>query len=295
MDIEVQRFLDWMAVERGLSRNTLASYSRDLVQFVDFAEKRGIKSPEGVDSQLILAFLASLEQARYAPTSVARKVSVVRSFFKFLIMERVIHENPFATLTISKPPRRLPKSLDVDEVALLLNAPDIRTDIGLRDKAMLETLYATGLRVSELVNLRIDDVNFGSGFIRCLGKGNKERVVPLGEIAACCIRSYICGPRNRVSGSEYSEYLFLTAQGMPMSRVAFWKIIKKYAKACGIRKEVTPHTLRHSFATHLLERGADLRSLQEMLGHASIATTQVYTHVSRDHLREIYRETHPRA
>ena len=188
----------------------------------------------------------------------------------------------------------MPKSLTVDELARLLAAPDIRDDHGLRDKAMLETLYATGLRVSELIGLKVEDVDLESGFVRCVGKGDKERVVPIGEIAANVDRGCI-SPRARGRFAGDSEYLFLTKLGRPMSRVMFWKIIKKYAAAAGISAPITPHVLRHSFATHLLERGADLRSVQEMLGHASIATTQVYTHVTRDHLREIYKEAHPRA
>ncbi|MGC8861879.1 MAG: site-specific tyrosine recombinase XerD [Armatimonadota bacterium] len=295
MDVYVQRFLDSITVERGLSENTIASYARDLAQFAGFAHKRGVCEPRGMDEGLLIAFLAHLEKQRYAPTSVARKMSVVRSFIKFLLSEREIDRSPLAALHSVRPPRRLPKSLEIDEVSRLLNAPDVRDDLGLRDKAMLETLYATGLRVSELVLLKVNDVNLKAGFLRCLGKGGKERVVPLGEIAAQCIASYIDGVRGRLARGTKSEYLFLTIQGRPMSRVMFWKTIQKYARAANITRQVTPHMLRHSFATHLLERGADLRSLQEMLGHASIATTQVYTNVSRDHLREIYREAHPRS
>ncbi|MGQ9581203.1 MAG: site-specific tyrosine recombinase XerD, partial [Armatimonadota bacterium] len=240
-------------------------------------------------------FISTLERAQYTPASLARKISAIRGFFKFLLAERELEKNPLFVLRSYKPPRRLPKSLDVDDVSRLLSSPDTRSELGLRDKAMLETLYATGLRVSELVSLKIGDVDLKSRFLRCVGKGNKERLVPLGEIAVQYINSYVEGPRNRLIGRKGSEYLFLTEQGRPMSRVMFWKIVKKYARIAGITKEITPHTLRHSFATHLLERGADLRSLQEMLGHSSIATTQIYTHVSRDHLREVYRESHPRA
>lgn len=295
MDVEIQQFLDWLVVERGLSNHTITSYSRDLVQFADFAARRGVTNSENIDEKLILGFLSHLKRGRYAAASVARKLSAIRSFLKFLVSERVINNNPLALVTFSRPARRLPKSLDVAEVAKLLSAPDVRTTLGLRDKAMLETLYATGLRVSELIALRTSDINLDRGFVRCIGKGGKERLVPLGEIASHCIALYISGARDRLAGGRCTEYLFLTSQGRPMSRVMFWKIIKKYARAAGITKGITPHTLRHSFATHLLERGADLRSLQEMLGHASIATTQIYTHVSRDHLREVYRESHPRA
>ncbi|MGQ9456291.1 MAG: site-specific tyrosine recombinase XerD [Armatimonadota bacterium] len=295
MDAHIQKFLDWLSVERGLSPNTLAAYARDLVQFAAFAESRGVKEPDSVDEKFIVDFISTLERAQYTPASLARKISAIRGFFKFLLAERELEKNPLFVLRSYKPPRRLPKSLDVDDVSRLLSSPDTRSELGLRDKAMLETLYATGLRVSELVSLKIGDVDLKSRFLRCVGKGNKERLVPLGEIAVQYINSYVEGPRNRLIGRKGSEYLFLTEQGRPMSRVMFWKIVKKYARIAGITKEITPHTLRHSFATHLLERGADLRSLQEMLGHSSIATTQIYTHVSRDHLREVYRESHPRA
>ena len=295
IDLCIQRFLDSITVERGLSGNTIVSYARDLAQFAGFLDKQGVGEPKAIDEQTLVAFLAELQRERYAAASVARKISAVRSFIKFLLAERDIEKSPLTTFESRRPPKRLPKSLDVDEVGRLLAAPDVREDLGLRDKAMLETLYATGLRVSELISLKVDDVSLKMGFLRCVGKGDKERVVPMGEIAAGCIAAYQDGPRARIAHGERSEYLFLTKQGRPMSRVMFWKIIKRYAREAGIAKPITPHVLRHSFATHLLERGADLRSLQEMLGHASIATTQVYTHVSRDHLREVYREAHPRA
>lgn len=295
IDGYIQRFLDHIVAERGLSGNTVASYGRDLAQFAGFLEKREVSDPHDIDEACVVAFLDTLQKGDYAPTSIARKVSAVRSLMGFLCAEREIERNPVSTLETGRPGRRLPKSLSVDEISRLLNAPDVRDDLGLRDKAMLETLYATGLRVSELVNLRVDDVNLNMGFLRCVGKGDKERAIPIGEIAAGCIKAYTDGARERLSRGERNPYLFLTKQSGPMSRVMFWKIIKKRAAEAGIAKEITPHMLRHSFATHLLERGADLRSVQEMLGHASIATTQVYTHVSRDHLREVYAESHPRA
>ncbi len=295
IDVQIQRFFDSMTVERGLSENTMISYARDLSQFSGFLAKRGVAEPKAIDEECLVAFLAHLDKQHYAATSVARKISAVRSFVKFLSSERLIQKSPLATFQVGRPPKRLPKSLEIDEIARLLDAPDIRDDLGLRDKAMLETLYASGLRVSELISLRTDDVNTQEGYLRCVGKGDKERVVPLGEVAIAWITAYIDRVRGRLAGGGRSDYLFLTKQGDGMSRVMFWKIIKKYAIVAGITKPLTPHTLRHSFATHLLERGADLRSLQEMLGHASIATTQVYTHVSSDHLREVYKESHPRA
>lgn len=295
IDLQIQRFLDSITVERGLSANTIASYARDLVQFSGFLAQRDVSEPTGVDETCLVAFLSYLQKQNYAPTSVARKISAVRSFIKFLSSERLIKKSPLATFQVGRPPKRLPKALDVDEVERLLDAPDIGDDLGLRDKAMLETLYASGLRVSELISLKTDDVNAQEGYLRCVGKGDKERVVPLGQMAVGCISAYVERVRGRLAAASDSDCLFLTKQGSGMSRVMFWKIIKKYAASAGISKPITPHTLRHSFATHLLERGADLRSLQEMLGHASIATTQIYTHVSSDHLREVYKESHPRA
>jgi len=295
IDLLIQNFLDHNSVERGLSTSTVASYGRDLSQFAAFLEKRGLTEPKDIDEPCMVAFLDLLKKNDYAHASVARKVSAVRSFIKYLCAERVITKSPLTTFETGRPPRRLPKSLDLDDVMRLLDAPKITDDLGLRDKAMLETLYATGLRVSELVNLKVEDVSLKMGFVRCVGKGNKERVVPLGEVAAEFIAAYMDRVRGRLAHGEISEYLFLTTGARPMSRGMFWKLIKKYASRAGITKNVTPHTLRHAFATHLLERGADLRSLQEMLGHVSIATTQVYTHVSREHLREIYNESHPRA
>lgn len=295
MDLYIQRFLDHITVERGLSQNSIASYGRDLAQFSDYLETIDISEPSRITEECLVAYIQCLKKKKYASSSVARKLSAIRSMVKFLCLEREISKSPISTLETPKPPKRLPKALDVYEVSRLLDAPDIHDDFGLRDKAMLETLYATGLRVSELINLKYDDVSLKMGFLRCVGKGDKERVVPLGEIAVEYVSAYIDRVRGRFAGDNRSEYLFLTKQGNPMSRVMFWKIIKKYSVKAGITKEITPHMLRHSFATHLLERGADLRSLQEMLGHASIATTQVYTHVSRDHLREVYKESHPRA
>lgn len=295
IDIQIQCYLDHIAVERGLSNKTIEAYGRDLAQFSAYLESLEIDDPKAIDESCLLGFLDRMNKQKLASTSVARKMTAVRCFIKFLCLEREIAKSPLDAMPVAKPSKRLPKSLDVEEIAKLLQAPNINEPLGLRDRAMLETLYATGLRVSELVGLRVDDVNLKMGFVRCVGKGDKERVVPLGEIAAHLIEAYMDRARGALAGMERSEYLFLNKYGHPMSRVMFWKIIKKYAIEAGISRPITPHMLRHSFATHLLERGADLRSVQEMLGHASIATTQIYTHVTRDHLREVYKEAHPRA
>jgi len=295
IDYHIQRFLDHTALERGLALKTLEAYGRDLAQFAAYLQDRGSAEPAAIDEACLIAYLDRLAKAKLAPASIARKMTAVRCFIKYLISQGEIRKSPLEAIPATRPPKRLPKTLNVDEIARLLNAPDLNDDLGLRDRAMLETLYATGLRVSELIGLKTDEVDLRMGFVRGIGKGGKERVVPVGEIAAHLITTYIERVRARLSKGERSEYLFLSKLGKPMSRVRFWMMVKKYARAAGIRKSITPHVLRHSFATHLLERGADLRSIQEMLGHASIATTEVYTHVTRDHIREVYREAHPRA
>lgn len=295
IDYHIQRFLDHTATERGLASKTLEAYGRDLSQFAAYLADQSITEPKSIDEACLIGFLDRLTKQKLAQASIARKMTAVRCLIKYLIFEREIEKSPLEAIPATRPPKRLPKSLDVDEVARILNAPVVSDDFGLRDRAMLETLYATGLRVSELIGLKTDDVNLKMGFVRCVGKGDKERIVPIGEIAAHLIEAYQDRARGKLVRGQRSEYLFLSKLGKPMSRVMFWMIVKKYALAAGIQKPISPHTLRHSFATHLLERGADLRSLQEMLGHASIATTEIYTHVSRDHLREVYKEAHPRA
>jgi len=295
IDYHIQRFLDHIALERGLANKTLEAYGRDLAQFMVFLEECEVTEPCAIDEKCLLGFLERLHREKMAPASVARKMTAVRCFIKYLCAEREMDKSPLNAIPTARPARKLPKSMDIDEVGRLLKAPNIGEELGLRDRAMIELLYATGLRVSELVGLKTDDVNLKMGFVRCIGKGSKERVVPLGEIAVHLVEAYLDRVRGRLAKGERSEYLFLSKLGQPMSRVMFWKIIRKYAAEAGIKKTITPHMLRHSFAAHLLERGADLRSLQEMLGHASIATTEIYTHVTRDHLREIYKETHPRA
>ena len=295
MDALAQRFLDYLLVERGLSSNTIASYGRDVAQFIQFADEAGVKSAAAVTEEVLTRFLARLRREGYAAASAARKLAAIRAFLKFLEREGEVSGDPASWVENPRPAKPLPKTLTEDEILRLLRQPDISAPNGLRDRAMIETLYATGLRVSELVGLRVDDVNLAVGFVRCVGKGSKERVVPIGEVAVETIKSYLVGCRPIFAKGERSEFLFLTRRGQPMTRVAFWKIIKKHARAAGITKHITPHVLRHSFATHLLERGADIRSIQEMLGHASVATTQVYTHVTRDHLRDVYRRAHPRA
>lgn len=295
MDALAQRYLDYLLVERGLSGNTIAAYGRDISQFVAFACEMEVENPREIKESLLTTYLARLRRENYAATSVDRKLAAVRSFLKFLQREGEMEKDPAEFVENPRPGKPLPKTLTEEEIVRLLSQPDPSEANGLRDRAMLETLYGTGLRVSELINIRVNDVNLDVGFLRCSGKGSQDRVVPLGEVAVEAIERYMSHSRLSFVKGDRSEFLFLTSRSGPMSRVGFWKIIKKYAAAAGITRPITPHVLRHSFATHLLEHGADIRSIQEMLGHASVATTQVYTHVTRDHLREVYRKSHPRA
>ncbi|MBI2822832.1 MAG: site-specific tyrosine recombinase XerD [Acidobacteria bacterium] len=287
-------FCSYLKVERGLSENTLAAYRRDLSKLLAFVStKKGIGYPDLRHSDL-LEFLSQQRQ-RLSGRSVARLAVSVRAFYRFLLLDGRVTSDPTETLESARSWKRLPRYLTEAEVDLILAAPDPATRNGLRDKAMVELLYATGLRVSELVTLRLDEVNAGAGYVRCMGKGSKERIVPLGESAHRWISEYLQKARLRFPRSAASEFLFLSQKGGKMTRQAFWELVKRYAKAVGLRRSLSPHTLRHSFATHLLEHGADLRSVQAMLGHADISTTQIYTHITQERLRRIYDRFHPRA
>lgn len=295
MDEAVQAFLDHLTVERGLSQNTISAYGHDLAQFVEHARKSGISSLADVTEAVLIGFLDSLRKSGISANSASRKLSAIKTFTKFAYREGYIRTDFTANTAGMKAAKKLPSVLTIEEVSDLLAQPDWSNPAGSRDKAMLETLYASGLRVSELINLRLTDVNLTVGFVRCFGKGSKERIIPLGKVAVDYISRYLSNGRPKYARSGSSEHLFLTNRGRKMSRTGFWKLIKKYAAKAGNTKHITPHTLRHSFATHLLQGGADLRSIQEMLGHADIATTQVYTHVTQEKLKEVYRMTHPRA
>jgi len=295
VDETIQAFIDYLTIERGLSSNTVSAYAHDLVQFAAYAGEHGASSVGEITERTVEGFLQGLREAAMSPNSISRKLSAIKTFCKFACREGFTDTDFTAEIEGMKGAKRLPSVLSVEEVASLLNQPDMETEAGLRDKAMLETLYASGLRVSELINLRLSDLNLSVGFLRCFGKGSKERIVPLGKVAIGYLERYMAESRPAYARSGSSEYLFLTIRGRKMSRVGFWKLIKRHAARAGITRSITPHTLRHSFATHLLQGGADLRSIQEMLGHADIATTQIYTHVTQDHLKEVYRETHPRA
>lgn len=295
MDEAIQAFVDYIAIERGLSQNTVAAYARDLSQFARYAAGKGICNPDDLTEDVLAAFLEELRKAGISPSSISRKLSAIKTFCKFAYREGLIRKDFTAGVDATKSAFHLPNILTVEEVLELLAQPDWREPSGCRDKAMLEVLYASGIRVSELLSLRISDINTNIGFLKCFGKGSKERIVPLGKVAIEYLERYLSVGRPKFARSGSSEYLFLTNRGRKMSRVGFWKLIKKYAAQAGITKNITPHTIRHSFATHLLQGGADLRSIQEMLGHADISTTQVYTHIFKQKLRETYKKSHPRA
>lgn len=290
----IDEFLSYLSVERGLSNNTLSSYKRDLSNFFGYIKKRRIVSIGKVTRQMITSFMLSEKDRGLSANSISREVACLKSFFKFLVRENKIKDNITSVIESPKLWKKLPSALDLSEVEKLLKAPNIREPMGVRDKAMLELIYATGMRVSELINLKMDDLNMGVGFIKCLGKGQKERVVPFGSKAKEWLVRYLDKSRASFLKKKVSNFLFLTRLSRPMSRQMFWKIIKKYAVKARIKKDIMPHSLRHSFATHILERGADLRVVQEMLGHSDISTTQIYTHINKERLKSIHHKFHPR-
>ncbi|MDN5326890.1 MAG: integrase/recombinase XerD [Moorella sp. (in: firmicutes)] len=291
----VDQFLYYLVVERGLAENTLASYNSDLQQFLLYLEGAGVKSPRDVTRGLLVAYLVKMQQDGRSPATISQHLAALKSFYHFLLRERLVESDPTANLESPRQSKKLPQVLTVAEVEKLLNQPRTDTPAGLRDKAMLELLYATGLRVSELVSLNVDQVNLEGEFVRCLGKGSRERVVPMGQVACFYVRTYIENGRGKLIKRATEPALFVNHHGRRLSRQGCWKILKGYVRAANLKKDITPHTLRHSFATHLLENGADLRSVQELLGHADIGTTQIYTHLTRKKIREVYDHTHPRA
>jgi len=286
-------FLQYLEVERGLSENTLAAYRRDLGKLERFARSKN-KKLGTLSAADIRAFLRQLHRLGLSHRSIARTLSAVKGLYRFAAAERLVAVDPTEQIEAARLPRHLPHYLSLEEVDQLLDAPDTKTPAGLRDRTMLETLYATGLRVSELVSLKLEDLHLDAGYLRCRGKGRKERIVPLGRSAQRWIRRYLKKGRPQVS-TRSGPWLFPNRLGTRMTRQRFWQILRSAGTRVGIRRSLSPHVVRHSFATHLLERGADLRSLQLMLGHSDIGTTQIYTHVSRERLRRVYDQHHPRA
>jgi len=289
----VDRFLDAIWMERGLSQNTLGAYRADLMTL-----GRGLaeheKTIEMAEKADLLAFIAGRVEGGAKPRSTARQLSSFRRFFRYIMREGLRDSDPTADIEMPRIGRSLPKTLSEDEVDSLLNAPNTDEPLGHRDRAMLELLYATGLRVSELINLKQSQINFNQGVLRIVGKGDRERLIPLGEESQRWIRDFIDGPRMEILLERQTDYLFPTRRGDRMTRQAFWHIIKRYAAKAGVRKKLSPHSLRHAFATHLLNRGADLRVVQLLLGHSDLSTTQIYTHVARERLKDLHGEHHPR-
>lgn len=295
MQTHLQNYTNYLAVEKGLAKNTLESYRRDLDKFISFMHKQKITAPESVDKNALNLFILELKKNGRATSTISRCIASIRSFFSFLLQEGIIEHNPALDMESPKIEKKLPRVLTTREVDLLLCQPKPGEHNGLRDKAMLELLYASGIRVSELVDLNITDFDPQVGYLRCRGKGMKERIVPIGTMAINHVSEYLDNSRAKLLKNNGDPALFVNHHGGRMSRQGFWKILKKYARKSNINGAITPHTLRHSFATHLLENGADLRSVQEMLGHSDISTTQIYTQITRRKIREVYDKTHPRA
>jgi len=292
----IGEFLNYLSLERGLSPNTLESYGRDLRQYREYLERMDNPSSlSAVSRSTIASYLLYLQRQGKATATVARRLAALKAFYQYLVRQKYLDKDPTANMESPRLEKRLPKVLTVNEVEALLRQPDVTSPVGLRDKAMLELLYATGIRVSELIALNLEDVNLENGYIRCLGKGAKERIVPMGSMAIKSLQEYLSQARHRLVTNDEERSLFVNHHGRRLTRQGFWKIVKKYSEEAEINKDITPHTLRHSFATHLLENGADLRSVQEMLGHADISTTQIYTHITKGRLKEVYAKTHPRA
>jgi len=297
MDRFILAFIEYISFEKGLTGNTQSAYKRDLNKFSLYLTENcpDVKKWEDVSKKNIISFLAWEMDEGAAYSTVARSLSSIKSFYKFMVMEDYIAINPTTDLETPKIKRKLPRVLSIEEVDNLMEQCNVMLPLGLRDRAMLELMYGTGLRVSELLSLQLDDINFTAAFLRCLGKGRKERILPVNNTSIMWVERYIGRARNTLVKSPHERTLFLNAHGRPLSRQGFFKILAQYGEKSGIKKEITPHTLRHSFATHLLENGADLRAVQEMLGHADISTTQIYTHITRSRLREVYQQCHPRA
>ncbi len=301
MKEEINSFLNYLTVEKGFSGNTLDAYRNDLQQLSSFAGEEAAKqglipSWENFSRQVMLAYMLNLKERNYAATTIARKVAATRSFFSFLKSEGIIKIDPTENMSSPSVGKSLPKPITISQVRQLLEQPAKSNTLeARRDKAMLELLYASGMRISELVGLNLGDVNTAEGYVRCFGKGNKERIVPIYEQAARLVKEYTEETRPKLAHKKDGVALFLNPRGDRLTRQGFWQKLKEYAKSAGLDAKISPHTLRHSFATHMLSGGADLRAVQELLGHANISTTQVYTHLTSEHVRRTYERSHPRA
>ncbi len=297
MEDRLDDFIHFLVVEKGLSKNTIVSYKRDLNSYIHYLKNvEELKDFNGVQRPQIVHFLKFLKDTGKSSKTLARHIASIRAFHHFLLREKAVDHDPTVHIESPQHERSLPKVLSMEEVETLLDSPKLTDPFGYRDKAMLEMMYATGIRVSELIGLKLSDVHLTMGFVRCMGKGSKERIIPIGKTASDAIEEYLDKGRPKLASKKHKDdSLFLNHHGKGLSRQGFWKILKRLTSEAGIEKELTPHTLRHSFATHLLENGADLRAVQEMLGHADISTTQIYTHVTKTRLKDVYTKFHPRA
>ena len=293
MKCEIQEFISYLHNTKGTSHNTEVSYERDLRKLEQFLDGRGIFQICQVTPTILNAYLMELEQNHFAPSSISRSVASIRAFFHYYCQQNGLRENPADVLKAPKIEKKMPGILTVDEVDLLLSQPKLNTAKGLRDRAMLELLYATGIRVSELISLKISDLNLRLGYLTCTG-GEKERAIPFGSTAKRAVEEYLTHAREKLLAGKESDLLFLNCSGKSMSRQGFWKVLKSYAASAGIQQDITPHTLRHSFAAHLVQNGADLKSVQEMMGHSDISTTQIYMNMNMNKLRDVYIKAHPR-
>jgi integrase/recombinase XerD len=295
MELFLKEYLTTLKLERNLSSNTVSSYKNDISSLLNFLETLGINDPSQVYKKDLNSFFSSLNKTGLSSNSAARYYSSIKGFFRYLFIQNYIKENPMEKVSSPKLKKGLPLVLSVNEVDSILSRPDTSNALGLRDKALLELLYACGVRVSELLGLKVSDLFFNEEMIRVFGKGSKERLVPIGRSAVKWVKKYLIKSRSMLEKKHKSEnFLFLNQRGTKLSRMGIWKIVDKYVKDAGIKKEVHPHTFRHSFATHLLEGGADLRAVQEMLGHADISTTQIYTHIDREYIKQMHKDFHPR-
>lgn len=290
----MQKFVTFLERDKRLSMNTLQSYRRDIEQYITYLREINLPNISNTNKATVVAYLMNLQKKGRATSTISRNLASIRSFYQYITKSKIIETDPTSELESPKVEKKLPQILSTKEVELLLEQPKCTDLKGYRDKAMLELLYATGIRVSELISLNISDINVEAGFIKCI-KGSRERMIPIGSIAIAALQEYLIKSRNFLVQSENEKALFVNVNGKRLTRQGFWKIIKQYKNQAKINKDITPHTLRHSFAAHLLENGADLRSIQEMLGHSDISSTQIYAQIAKNKIKEIYKKTHPRA
>lgn len=295
MNEEINDYLHYLTIERGLSLNTRKSYERDLLQYIHYLEDEQITSWQDVDRYVVINYLEKMHDEKKAPATVTRMITSLRRFHQFLRQERLTDHDPMQHIDTPKKVQKLPSTLSLTEVERLIETPDTTKNLGIRDRAIIEVMYATGMRVSELVGLKLSDLHLSLGLVQTLGKGDKERIIPLGDYAIQWLERYLDEARPLLVANPSETHVFVNHHGTGLSRQGIWKNLKQLVREAGINKEVTPHTLRHSFATHLLENGADLRTVQELLGHADISTTQIYTHITKKRMTDVYKQHFPRA